>query len=62
MTGLFGDLDDPQRLRDGIIDAVRHGIEASRNDASKWIRCIGGSPTSSVSATARRAARSSASW
>lgn len=36
MSGLFGDLDDPQRLRDGIIDAVRHGIGASRNDASKW--------------------------
>jgi hypothetical protein len=27
---------DPARLREGIIATVRHGLEASRNDASKW--------------------------
>jgi hypothetical protein len=27
---------DPPRLREGIIATVRHGLEASRNDASKW--------------------------
>ncbi|MDT5153388.1 MAG: hypothetical protein QOI01_5121 [Mycobacterium sp.] len=38
MTDLFGepDPDDLQRLREGVLDAVMHGIEASRNDSSKW--------------------------
>jgi hypothetical protein len=30
------DPDAPHRLREGVLDAVRHGIEASRNDSSKW--------------------------
>ena len=32
----FPDADDPERLREGIIATVRHGLQASRNDASKW--------------------------
>lgn len=30
------DIDKLQGLREGILAAVKHGVEASRNDSSKW--------------------------
>lgn len=29
-------IDELQRLRQGLLAAVKHGVDASRNDSSKW--------------------------
>jgi hypothetical protein len=36
MTDLPKDHDDLLRLRNGVLAVVKHGIDASRNDSSKW--------------------------